>query len=340
MELDKANGSNKWQTARDTEMNQLDKCKTFIDKGSFEKQKIPPGCKKITAHPVFDVEHDGRHEAGMAAGGHPTDTPLDSVHAGVVSLRGLWMCTLLAKLNGLIPHATDIGNACLEAVAREKVCVKAGPEFKEREGHLPIIHKALHGLKSSGKEFRELPADCPKELGFAPSKAEPEIFMRRNGEIWECAATHVDDLCFAVKQPKQFLDLLKARPCKFRLKGLGPLSFHLGCGLRCNKDGHLVMDPVKHIDKMMAAHIQLFNAMPSWNGCPSPADKDCHPESDTSKLPDDEGMQQSEHDRIATMAHIHREMGRHDLSHVNVEPWSTAEKGALGSGQMPLRECA
>ena len=149
MEIDKENGSNKWQTAGDTEMNQLDKCDNFINEGSFEKQRIPPGHKKITDHPVFDVKHGGRHKARMAAGGHLTDTPMGSTHARVVSSRGLRMCAFLAELNGLVPHATDIGDARLEATTREKVCIKAGPEFKERERHLLIIHEALCRLKSS-----------------------------------------------------------------------------------------------------------------------------------------------------------------------------------------------
>ena len=104
------------------------------------------------------------------------------------------MCILLAELNGPAPCATDMGNAHLEAKTREKVCVKAGSEFKEREGNLLITHEALHGLKLSGKEFGELPADCLKESGFNPSKAEPETFMRKNGDPWECVATHADDL--------------------------------------------------------------------------------------------------------------------------------------------------
>ena len=76
------------------------------------------------------------------------------------------MCMFLAELNRLVLHATDTGNACLEAKTREKVCIKAGPEFKEREGNLLMTHKALCGLKSSGKEFGESLADCLEELGF------------------------------------------------------------------------------------------------------------------------------------------------------------------------------
>ena len=45
----------------------------------------------------------------------------------------------------------DIGNAYLEAVTSENVCIRAGPEFGELEGHLLIIYKALYGLRLSGK---------------------------------------------------------------------------------------------------------------------------------------------------------------------------------------------
>ena len=75
------------------------------------------------------------------AGGHLTNTPVDSVYAGVVSLQGLCICIFLAELNGMEAYATDIGNAYLEATTKEKVCIKAGPEFGDKEGHLLVIHK-------------------------------------------------------------------------------------------------------------------------------------------------------------------------------------------------------
>ena len=172
------------------------------------------------------------------------------------------------------------------------MCIKAGPEFKEREGNLLIAHEALHGLKSSGKEFRESLADCLKELGFNPSKAEPEIFMRKNGDAWECVATWVDDLCLVMKEPKQFLEVLTAAPCNFKLKGSGPLESHLGCRFRRDADDHLVMDPIKCIEKMMDGHEQSFNKMPSKSKCMSPVENNHHPELDTSEFLDNEGVQQ------------------------------------------------
>ena len=113
----------------------------------------------------------------MVAEGNLTGLPLNSVHTGAVSPCGLRMCIFLAELNGMEVCATDTGNACLEALTQEKVCIKAGPEFEEQAGHLLVICKALHGLRSSEKEFGDLLASCLGEMGFRPSKEEPEIFI-------------------------------------------------------------------------------------------------------------------------------------------------------------------
>lgn len=98
------------------------------------------------------------------------------------------------------------------------MCIKAGPEFGDREGHLLIIHKALYGLRSSGREFVDLLASCLKELGFNPSKAEPEIFMREKDGTYEYVATYVDDLCLVMKEPEAFLTQLQSAPYLFNLK--------------------------------------------------------------------------------------------------------------------------
>ena len=161
------------------------------------------------------------------ADGHLTDIPLDSVYSGVVSLRGFRLTLFLAELNKLELWATDIGNAYLEAQTSEKVYIIAGPEFGDREGHILVIHKALYGLRSSGARWHDKFADCLRDIGFQPCKAEPDIWMRRNGNIYEYIAVYVDDLAIAMVKPQDFADTLQDT-YKFKLKGTGPISFHLG----------------------------------------------------------------------------------------------------------------
>ena len=82
-------------------MGQIKDYKVFVDKGMYDKSKVPPGYTVIKGHLVFDVKHDGRHKAWFVADGHLTDAPLESVYAGVVSMQGLQICLFLAELQGL-----------------------------------------------------------------------------------------------------------------------------------------------------------------------------------------------------------------------------------------------
>ena len=121
------------------------------------------------------------------------------------------MCILLflAELNGLKVWGTDIGNAYLEALTSENVCIRAGPEFGALAEHLLLIYKALHDLRSSGARWYERLSDVLRKEGFTPCRAEPDIWMRRNGDQYEYVAVYVDDLAFALKDPQAFIDNLK-----------------------------------------------------------------------------------------------------------------------------------
>ena len=240
-------------------MEQIHEYNTFTDYGY---QGDPPnGHKKIRVHLVFDVKHDGRHKARLVADGHLTDVPLESVYSGVVSLHGIHLLAFLAELNKLETWATDIGNAYLEAVCQEKVYIIAGPEFGKLEGHTLVIHKALYGLRTSSLRWYERLLDCLRQMGFVPSKAEAEIWMRKCGDHYEYIGVYVDDLAIVLQDPKAIVDVL-TQEHNFKLKGTGTISFHLGCDYFRDEDGVLCMAPRKYIEKMQDAYYRMFGAAP------------------------------------------------------------------------------
>ena len=151
--LDKKNGNTKWMDLNKLEHKQFDNYDAFIDKGKFAGRKIPRGFRLIRVHTIFDVKVDSRHKSCVDVDRHLTATPSESVYSEVVSLKGLRTYVFIGKLNGMVLWAADIGNAYLEIVTSEKVCIRAGPEFGELEGHLLIIYKALYGHCLSGKLF-------------------------------------------------------------------------------------------------------------------------------------------------------------------------------------------
>ncbi len=281
MEFDLANGNDKWQKSVDIELGAVDSMDTFTDKGKGFKPG--PDYKRINVHLVFAVKHDGRHKARLVAGGHLTDTPIDSVYSSVVSLRGIRILAFLAELNDLEIWCTDIGNAYLESYTKEKVYIIAGPEFGDREGHTLIITKALYGLKSSGLRWHERFADVLRDMGFFPSKAEPDIWMRHRGDHYEYLGVYVDDVTICSRAPKSIVDALTGT-YKFNLKGTGPISFLLGCDFFRDKDDNLCYAPRKYIEKMLETYKRLFGQFP--RKAASPLVGNDHPELDSSELLD------------------------------------------------------
>ena len=216
--------------------------------------------------------------------------PVDSVYSGVVSLRGLRFIIFLSELNDPKLWSTDIGNAYLEAKTKERSYIIAGPEFGERAGHILIIHKALYGLRSSGLRWHEKFADCLRELGFTPCRAEPDIWMRRTGNIYEYIGVYVDDLAFAMKDPQTFVKMLTER-YGFKLKGTGEIEFHLGCDFYRDSKGVLCMGPRKYVDKVVENYKRVYNTYPKQLYS-SPLEPGDHPELDDTELLDEDGIRQ------------------------------------------------
>jgi hypothetical protein len=287
LRLDGIAGNDKWQQAVDLELKQVDEYETFIDCGHKDRVQAPEGYKRIRVHLVFDVKHDGRFKARLVADGHLTDAPLESVYSGVVSIRGFRIVMFLSELNGLHLWSTDIGNAYLESYTSERVYIVAGPEFGQRKDHLLIISKALYGLKSSGQRWHDRLYDCLRDLGWTPCKAEPDIWMKRNGNVWEYIAVYVDDLAIAMKDPQTLIKALTSSPFLFKLKGTGEIQHHLGMQFSRDEDGVLCLEQSKYWEKIMDGYKRHFGANPKPSVY-APLEKGDHPEMDTTELLDPE----------------------------------------------------
>ena len=267
MRLDKENGNTHWQDAMDLELTQIHEYKVFKDTGKAQfhngKVIIPYGFQKIRVHFVYAVKHDGRFKARLVADGHLTKEPVESIYSGVVSLRSLRMVVFLSQLNNLEIWGADVGNAYLEAYTDEKLCIIAGPEFKELQGHLLIMVKALYGTRSGGARWHDRLFDILQELDFKPSKADPDVWMRPEpgGTCYEYIAVYVDDLAIAAKDPQAFCNELKEK-YNLKLKGVGPLEYYLGCTYKKDPDGTLAADPRRYVNKILESYERMFNEKP------------------------------------------------------------------------------
>jgi hypothetical protein len=100
---------------------------------------------------------------------------------------------------------------------------------------------------------------------------------------------YVDDLAIAMKNPKEFVDILETQ-YKFKTKGTGPIVFHLGMDFFRDEDNTLCLSSTKYIEKLMMNYERMFGQQPKQN-VSSPIEKGDHPETDSSELLDTKGVQ-------------------------------------------------
>ena len=153
------------------------------------------------------------------AGGHRTpDVAPEEVYSGVVSMETIRIVFVLAAINNLQVCAADISTAFLYGKTREKVYIIAGKEFGEHQGKRMIIDKGLYGLKTSAARFHESLSSKLRQMGFHPSKADFDLWMKKQGDHYEYIATYVDDLLVFSKNHMKIIEEIKT---DYDLKGVG-----------------------------------------------------------------------------------------------------------------------
>ena len=288
--LDKENSNTHWQDEMDLELSQIHEYKVFKDTGKAQfhdgKAVTPDGFQKIRVHFVYAVKHAGKFKARPVADGHLTKEP-------VVSLRSLRMVVFLSQLNDLEIWGADVGNAYLEAYTDPNLCIIVGPEFKELQVHLLIMIKTLHGTRSGGARWHDRLSDILQELKFKPSKADPDVWMRPEpgGTCYEYIAVYVDDLAIAAKDPQPFCNELKKK-YNLKLKGVGPLEYHLGCTYKKDPNATLAADPRRYVNKILESYERMFKEKPRKSR--PPLEGGDHPELHTPELCDEHQTNQSQ----------------------------------------------
>jgi hypothetical protein len=211
--FDKENGNNLWWEAICKEMKNV---RPAFEVWEKEISEIPPGYQKITCHMIFDVKmgENFRRKARFVADGHKTQTPAAMTYSSVVSRDSVRIALTIAALNDLDVLACDIQNAYLAADCRERVWTIAGTAFGSEAGQTMLITKALYGLKSSGAAFRAHLAETLDAMGYKPSYADPDVWLRPavkpdGFEYYEFILCFVDDVLAISADPKKSMDRIQ-----------------------------------------------------------------------------------------------------------------------------------
>ena len=158
-------------------------------------------------------------------GGHITGDPEHEVYASNVKTGNVRILFMIARHNGMKILMGDATNAYPHAKMKEKVYVIARPEFRNNEGRYVVIDRALYGLKTSGHMWHAHFSEKLRSLGWIPSKADADLWMRENGDDYEYLATHTDDFIIISTNPKRAMSKIEQI---YIIKDLQELKLYLG----------------------------------------------------------------------------------------------------------------
>jgi hypothetical protein len=212
LRIDRETGTDFWQKAIEKEMKAIECAFEFKD-----DDQMPVGHQHIDCHMVFDVKITLDRKARYVAGGHQTEPTKDVTFASVVSRDSIRLAFLVAALNDLEVLSADISGAYLNAKAAEKVYTTAGKEFGPGKAGRPVlIVRALYGLRSSGKAWREHMASTLRDYGYKSCKADPDVWMRPKTKpdgfkYWSYILVYTDDLLVVDHEPKVIMDYMASR---------------------------------------------------------------------------------------------------------------------------------
>ena len=206
----------------------------------------------------------------------------------------------------------DVGNAFITADCLKKIHARAGKEFGDKEGCIVTLNKALYGLRTSSRAYRETFARFLRNLGFVSSRYDRDVWMRlrETNDGYDYLCTHVDDFKIVAKEPQRWVDAI-ARA--FQLKCAGAPDYYLGMNYhfdeasQCWQTGTLtfVDECIRRIEAMLPDGRVLHT-----HNTPAPSE-DYQPEFDRSEVLSKEAKRQ--YQMLIGMAQWAVTIGRMDI---------------------------
>ena len=184
-----------WEQAIKTELNQLDRMKTWT------LVKRPVDTIPITNKWVFTKKYSKssellKYKARLVAKGCAQRLGYDYLEtfSPVVRMETIRAILAIVAIKGFIIQQMDIKGAYLNGTLKETVYMQQPEGYDDKSGRVCLLVKTLYGLKQSGREWnRELDQKLRKH-GFMRLKADPCAYLRKSGNNLEIITVWVDDL--------------------------------------------------------------------------------------------------------------------------------------------------
>ncbi|CAI7816234.1 unnamed protein product [Closterium sp. NIES-54] len=223
--------SSQWQAAMDAEMASWKSTGTYVD------EVPPPGANIVSGMWIFRVKRPPGSspvfKARYVARGFSQRQGVDyfQIFSPTPKITTLRVLLHVAAQRDYELHSLDFSTAFLQGSLHEEIWLRRPPGFT---GSFPpgtqwSLRRPVYGLRQAPREWHDTLRTTLAALGFAPSTADPSLFLRTDTSLpLFYVLVYVDDLVFATADTAGLAheksELQKRHTCT----DLGELRSYLG----------------------------------------------------------------------------------------------------------------
>ncbi|CAI7856533.1 unnamed protein product [Closterium sp. NIES-54] len=229
--------SSQWQTAMDTEMASWKSTGTYVD------EVPPPGANIVSGMWIFRVKRSPSSppvfKACYVARGFSQRHGVDffQTFSPTPKMTILRVRLHVAAQRDYELHSLDFRTAFLQGSLHKEIWLCRPPGFS---GSFPpgtqwSLRRPVYGLRQAPREWHDTLRSALAALGFAPSTADPSLFLRTDTTLPPFYnLVYVDDLVFATADTEALAHVNSALQKRHTCTDPGELTSYLG--LRITRD--------------------------------------------------------------------------------------------------------
>ncbi|CAI7749428.1 unnamed protein product [Closterium sp. NIES-54] len=199
--------SSQWQAAMDAQMASWKSTGTYVD------EVPPPGANIVSGMRIFRVKRPPGcppiFKARYVARGFSQRQGVDFFQTFSPTLKMTTLQVLLhvATQRDYELHSLDFSTAFLQGSLHEEIWLRRPPGFTGSflAGTQWSLRRPVYGLRQAPREWHDTLRTTLATLGFAPSTADPSLFLRTDTTLPPFyVLVYIDDLVFAVGATLRF----------------------------------------------------------------------------------------------------------------------------------------
>ncbi|CAI7748251.1 unnamed protein product [Closterium sp. NIES-53] len=223
--------SSQWQAAMDAEMASWKSTGTYVD------EVPPPGANIVSGMWIFRVKRPPGSppvfKARYVARGFSQRQGVDYFQTSSPTPKMTTLRVLLhvAAQRDYELHSLDFSTAFLQGSPHEEIWLRRPPGFT---GSFPpgtqcSLRRPVYGLRQAPREWHDTLRTTLAALGFAPSTADPSLFLRTDTSLPPFyVLVYVDDLVFATADTAGLAHVKSELQKRHTCTDLGELRSYLG----------------------------------------------------------------------------------------------------------------